>query len=791
MAPLALAVTLAIACGGGSNDSESPVVLTGVFLDDAVEGIRYKTATQGGITNEAGEFEFVDGESVTFSLGNIQLPPATAKLTVTPLDMAETENTSDNTVVNIIRLLQTLDTTPDTPGIKIETEAVEEAGAEAIDNWDVETSTFAADPVITDLLDNLSSSENTSYTNNISLVSKEQALSHFEETLVDEGETFIANSNMTGLWVNESTDNELLALVFLNSGNYIHIEVDEVDPFDDQNETSGMEWGSYERDPNTGKLTVRNFFDNNDDTGLNDPTNESSNSAANIFSSVAGDTLTISADDDLDGTIDDTVVFKRGISNGIQGFWSNNSTENELLAFIFFADGTYVHLEVDEKAPIDSEGETSGMEWGSYTRDASTGKMTVTQIFDNNGDTGFNDFNSGAVDFFAQLNGDMLTLQFDDNNDGSIGSDESLKANRAFSTTTPGFTADNLAGQYQVTYNELDGLASANLTILANGSASIVWQDGETDTDLTWNVSAEGILSFAGTIADVYTLTAGSASSGNLSILIDDNDGTTPQTVSGTITASSTIADATEDTIDDGETSAVNVEEPAFSFDATLLSGNVFTITYDETGTNTDDATFSFDSNGEVSIVWGDEETDNVTWTVNSEGKLEFEGSIADVITLTAGSTLEGELSILMDDNDGSTPTTTTGSIVLFANADTSDNSDTTDNSEDQSPSLRFDSSSLSGNVFTITYVETETSTDDATFSFNSNGQVSIVWGDEETDNATWTVNSEGKLVFGGSIADVITLTSGDVSSGTLSILVDDNDGSETETITGMIKLLP
>jgi hypothetical protein len=303
------------------------------------------------------------------------------------------------------------------------------------------------------------------------------------------------------------------------------------------------------------------------------------------------------------------------------------------------------------------------MEWGTYTRDASTRKMTVTQIFDNNGDTGFNDFNSGAIDFFAQLNDDMLTLQFDDSNDGSIGSDESLKANRAFSTTTPGFTSDNLAGEYQVTYNELDGLASANLTILADGSASIVWQDGETDTDLTWDVSAEGILSFGGSIADVYTLTAGSASSGNLSIVVDDNDGTTPKTVNGTITASSTIANATEDPMDDGETGAVNVEEPAFSFDATLLSGNVFTITYVETGTSTDDATFSFNSNDEVSIVWGDGETDSATWTVNSDGKLVFGGSIADVITLTSGDVNSGTLSILVDDNDGSETETITGMI--------------------------------------------------------------------------------------------------------------------------------
>lgn len=62
-----------LGCGGGSSDPDTTnpsdsdnTVLTGVFVDSAVQGVAYTTATQLGTTNELGQFSYMAGENVTF-----------------------------------------------------------------------------------------------------------------------------------------------------------------------------------------------------------------------------------------------------------------------------------------------------------------------------------------------------------------------------------------------------------------------------------------------------------------------------------------------------------------------------------------------------------------------------------------------------------------------------------------------------------------------------------------------------------------------------------------------------
>ena len=107
--------------GGGSNTAtQTSTPNTGVFLDSAVEGIDYSTSTASGTTNANGEFQYNDGETVTLSIGDIDLPPATGGSVITPLDLVNTQNVNDTSVVNIARLLQSLDTDGDpTNGISI------------------------------------------------------------------------------------------------------------------------------------------------------------------------------------------------------------------------------------------------------------------------------------------------------------------------------------------------------------------------------------------------------------------------------------------------------------------------------------------------------------------------------------------------------------------------------------------------------------------------------------------------------------------------------------------------
>jgi len=107
-------------CGGSGSDvaesiatqevsSPTPTVLQGIFVDSAVEGLTYTTATQTGMTNLQGEFSYIAGEQVVFSIGDIQFPAVEGQEMISPLDVFEVATTDDLRVSNMARLLQTLD----------------------------------------------------------------------------------------------------------------------------------------------------------------------------------------------------------------------------------------------------------------------------------------------------------------------------------------------------------------------------------------------------------------------------------------------------------------------------------------------------------------------------------------------------------------------------------------------------------------------------------------------------------------------------------------------------------
>ncbi len=52
-------VTGLVACGGGAGNPEAPTLQTGRFIDSAVGGLRYKTPSQSGFTDDAGDFKWL------------------------------------------------------------------------------------------------------------------------------------------------------------------------------------------------------------------------------------------------------------------------------------------------------------------------------------------------------------------------------------------------------------------------------------------------------------------------------------------------------------------------------------------------------------------------------------------------------------------------------------------------------------------------------------------------------------------------------------------------------------
>jgi len=114
---LLVGMTAITACSGGSSStatgadgSGSPNLLTGVFLDAPVAGLNYQTATMSGSTDVDGTFMYHEGESVTFSIGDVMLGSAPGDHIMTPIDLVPgAVDETDPTVTNICRLLQSLD----------------------------------------------------------------------------------------------------------------------------------------------------------------------------------------------------------------------------------------------------------------------------------------------------------------------------------------------------------------------------------------------------------------------------------------------------------------------------------------------------------------------------------------------------------------------------------------------------------------------------------------------------------------------------------------------------------
>lgn len=102
---LLVTVSLLTACG----NSDVPI-RQGVFVDAPVEGLSYVT-TSGltGTTNAAGVFNYVAGDSVTFSLGSVKFPSVVAGDLISPLELTGASSANHPGALAIARLLQSVD----------------------------------------------------------------------------------------------------------------------------------------------------------------------------------------------------------------------------------------------------------------------------------------------------------------------------------------------------------------------------------------------------------------------------------------------------------------------------------------------------------------------------------------------------------------------------------------------------------------------------------------------------------------------------------------------------------
>ena len=95
---------------GQSPFASSTETVEGVFIDSTVAGLSYRTETQSGMTDADGTFLYVEGETITFSIGRIVIGDTIAGSLLTPIDLVNgAENETDPAVTNICRLIQSLD----------------------------------------------------------------------------------------------------------------------------------------------------------------------------------------------------------------------------------------------------------------------------------------------------------------------------------------------------------------------------------------------------------------------------------------------------------------------------------------------------------------------------------------------------------------------------------------------------------------------------------------------------------------------------------------------------------
>jgi len=115
---LLLAASTLFGCGGGGGGGGP----RGVFLDGPVEGVSYFSGEIAGTTGPGGTFRYGAGQTVMFSIGDVVLGVASAKATMTPVDLVPgATDELDESVTNIARFLQTIDFDLDpTNGIQVD-----------------------------------------------------------------------------------------------------------------------------------------------------------------------------------------------------------------------------------------------------------------------------------------------------------------------------------------------------------------------------------------------------------------------------------------------------------------------------------------------------------------------------------------------------------------------------------------------------------------------------------------------------------------------------------------------
>lgn len=526
VAPAIIASALVLTGCGGDSDSSGGAAPSGeaggkvgVFSDSPVAGVRYRTEPGGrtGFTSAVGEYDYEDGDTVTFSIGGVNFPPVSAKGRVTPLDMGgEGADLASPVVLNVIRLLQTLDADGDPEnGITI---------SEDSSNTLADTDLAFDDPAFETQAEIALDAQ---------LVSEEQAANHFKGALKDE---------LLGSWVYREANGNVNVLTFFARDRYViaHSQADDGDQ-----PAGSAEYGVYSWDPVSGAFSVDAVVRESDNSG----------GLYNADEPQAAEGLTLSLDDaTLTLALDDgEVVFDKvtpGNGGALAGTWrffeprEGDPESGDLLTFINATDYVLVHSYNSAAYEGDAVVNVSS-EWGTYNR-AADGTFTVSEpMVETDGPAGLYDVNDDdAMQVDLPGNGELLLSE------QGAGEVESYARVGRFEVTLRDFEGDTRAASVKRDHDRfengvnlsfrLDVPGEGNrgtydgeiaeqptVTLNADGGGTLDF-GGEVNTVSQWSVSNAGVLRFTEYAGDpidsaTWTLTPITGSSGD-SVLVQQSD---------------------------------------------------------------------------------------------------------------------------------------------------------------------------------------------------------------------------------------------------------------------------
>ena len=425
------------ACGGGDNNGSSGTgggsseqlsgPTTGKLMDAAISGVDYSTSSnKTGTTDENGIYNYNHGDTVEFKLGSLILGEVKATAIVTPINLA---GDSIPRLQNLLVLLQSLDSDNE-PRNGISIPAVAAAAVGSNINLDSDPNTFAASSTLQDIRQKGGIVG--------AIKSPAKANAHF----ISQGISLLSNK----IWVKyDDTTATLIRTSVANDGDYLYGEAIVDDPCDADNvcgnktvSRAGVEYGAAVL-PQFGlrgfKIVGEPAIDTNLQAGLShlrstwriytDGTElittdlvaeqrkvEKKGIFAELFH--IAKPLKLSSSKEKNKMIVKEVRFSKmeNDASGIVGAWALDKTKINTKTFLFFSNGNY--FMVDPIGDLDRDCGDPGVEFSSYTYDASTKKLNLKGFtYDTNGCAGLSD--NEPTTFSIETDGNIATLNTKNN----------------------------------------------------------------------------------------------------------------------------------------------------------------------------------------------------------------------------------------------------------------------------------------------------------------------------------------------------------------------------------------